>query len=186
MAARTLIELEDQERSKYEKVWENRDYRKVSPGELVVHEFLELSEGSVLDIGCGTGRAAQRIKNAGREVTGFDIACNCLDTEVDIPLVLGCVWSDTLPEADWGFCTDVMEHIPEKRVHDAVANIAKSCKNVYFRVYMHPDNGKFSDEPLHLTCKPATYWFSVISEYWNNVSCTDNGTVVTIIGKNDA
>ena len=173
--------LKDKERIKYEDVWGVKAYRKVSPGELVVHEFLERVDPrcTILDIGCGTGRASKRMEELGYKPILFDIAFNCLDVDVHIPVHLGCIWEDINLSADWGFCTDVMEHIPEKRVDQALDNIAKSCRNVYFRIYLHKDNGKFVDQPLHLTVKSASWWLDKLEQRFDSVSSDSNGLVAT-------
>ena len=76
------------EREKYDKAWESSQYRKYSPGERIFDKIvnqLEPEEGDTLiDFGCGTGRAAQKFADMGLEVTGVDIAENALDEGVSI------------------------------------------------------------------------------------------------------
>lgn len=178
------MNLTNLEKEKYQKVWAVKDYRKVSPGELCAKEFSKLLKGSdsVVDIGCGTGRAARLIYWLGHNVKLFDIADNCLDDGMELPLTIGCMWEDPIPKADWGFCTDVMEHIPEEKIDDCLTNIAKSVEKVYFRIYLHKDNGKFIDEPLHLTVKPSKWWMGKLQKHWK-IQMTENGTVATFIGE---
>lgn len=179
----SLPSLTQKEKEKYTSVWENPDYRKVAPGEVATKEFLQYLHPftKITDIGCGTGRAAKVLINNKHFVQGFDIASNCLDPGVDIDLTIGCIWEDEIPESEWGFCTDVMEHIPEKRVPAALANIYKSCRKCYFRIYLHKDNGKFYHEPLHLTVKSESWWLSQLTKYWKNIQMRSNATVVTFV-----
>ena len=114
------------EKQKYEKMWTVKDYRKISPGELAGNTFVSIAKpkkgDEVIDFGCGTGRGSLWLGAMGKmNVTMLDFASNCLDDE----LVLAC---KTQPEkykfiehdlmekspikARYGYCTDVMEHIP--------------------------------------------------------------------------
>lgn len=170
------------EKEKYEQVWDNPAYRKVSPGELVAKDFSDAIRGSVIDFGCGTGRAALIISEKW-PVTLLDHAENCLDDKVKeagLKVKQHCLWEPYDDLKDWGFCCDVLEHIPEEKVEAVLDTIANSCvEGAYLRIYLHKDNGKFSKEPLHLTVKPYGWWEEVLKSHWKYVSGTDNGTVAT-------
>ncbi len=66
------------ERRKYEECWAHDDYRKYSPGESVLPIFKSIARrrGTLVDIGCGTGRAGQHLADAGFDVTLLDFARN--------------------------------------------------------------------------------------------------------------
>jgi 2-polyprenyl-3-methyl-5-hydroxy-6-metoxy-1,4-benzoquinol methylase len=75
------------EEMKYAKCWELPAYRNYAPGEHLVDMFLELvgevEEGTtIIDFGCGTGRASKKLYEAGFDVTMLDFADNCLDPEI--------------------------------------------------------------------------------------------------------
>lgn len=141
------VTLEARERAKYEKVWEFDQYRLTAPGEEAVDAFLEAvrppAGTTVLDLGCGTGRPAARLAAEGLDVTGVDFATNCLDPRLraHVRLVLACLWG--LPpglEGDWGFCTDVMEHIPPEKVRDTLTCIAGATRlGCFFQIATKPD-----------------------------------------------
>lgn len=164
------------EKNKYQKVWRNRNYRMTSPSEAEVETFLMYlkPKDTVVELGCGTGRASREIHKKGFDVQLFDIADNCLDKGISLPLTVGCLWIDDIPRADWGFCCDVMEHIPTDYVNKALYNIKKSLPNVYFRIHLCEDNGKFTDEPLHLTVGPVDWWVKKLKVLWPNVFCDTN------------
>lgn len=171
----------DAERSKYERIWTHPEYRRQAPGEGLVDgaiKALGMVPGeSVIDFGCGTGRPAQRLRMAGLEVTGIDFAFNCLDPDVSIPFVVANLWSLPRLSADWGYCTDVMEHIPPDRVDDVLRNIRASVrKGVYFQIATRADvMGKLVGEKLHLTVEPTTWWSDALARYWDEVE-TIEGT----------
>lgn len=161
------------ERIKYEKMWDFQQYRKVSPGEGLVEAFLSQARPPagqrVLDFGAGTGRAAMKMAVLGQvKVTMIDFARNCLDPEVQQALTSQGDWfkfvladlEKPIPvAAEYGFCTDVMEHIPEDKVSTVLFNIMKAAQHVFFAISTGPDNcGQLINETLHMTVKPAAWW----------------------------
>lgn len=195
--AKTQDPLEDQERSKYERMWAVEDYRRTSPAQRDLERFFSMCEAlqpqTVLDLGCGTGRAALELFLQGMQVAMVDIAANCLDPEVrsfvDHPpedrkgqftFTEACAW-DLKPALgsktwDWVFCFDVMEHIPEERV-DAVLEEASRHMVLggFFQICTtHDGFGRRIGETLHLTVKPNEWWleklgkhFEIVRHEWN-------------------
>lgn len=171
------MSLADREREKYEKVWTFDNYRHHSPGEQVVDRAISslgMKPGhAVVDYGCGTGRAAMRFLERGLMVAGVDIAHNCLDPDLPIPLTVACLWELTdRPTSDWAFCTDVMEHIPPEHVADVFAGIAGRSSGAFFQICTSRDGfGKrLVGEPLHLTVKPANWWTEQAKVHWGDVT----------------
>jgi len=151
------------EAEKYRRIWEREEYRRVSPGMMETERAWRvcgMEPGQTLhDFGAGTGRAARRFADKGMSVLAIDHADNAL--EVAVPFIKTCLWDmQDLPEADHGFCCDVMEHIPEQRVQDTLAAIrAKVRKSCYFRIATRPDQlGKLIGQPLHLTVRSGEWW----------------------------
>jgi hypothetical protein len=162
----------EKERLKYEKVWKHPHYSVQSPGYRSVGHFVDcyleqaggyFREEIVVDLGCGTGRAANAMRDD-FEVKLFDIV-NA--NETDLPLELGCLWSDELPEGDIAFCCDVLEHIPPQYIDEALDNIQKTYKYGYLKVHLKEDNfGKKGaiNEELHLTVRPYEWWLQKMEE----------------------
>lgn len=180
------MELEAQERTKYKRMWEVDLYRKSAPGEKLVDgavRRLGMKPGdSVIDFGCGTGRPAAKFQALGMEAMGIDIADNCLDEGVEIPLAIQPLWELAPFEAGFGFCTDVMEHIPPERVNDVLANIALTVGACYFQIATRPDSmGRIIGETLHLTVKDSKWWHRKLEEYFGSVNSESRGgaTIVT-------
>jgi hypothetical protein len=167
--------LATKEAEKYRKMWGFECYRKTAPGTRHVEaaiEALDMQHGiTVIDFGTGTGRAAQAFKDRGYLVTGIDHAENCLDADVDIPLLIKNLWS--LPKglvADYGFCTDVMEHIPEEKVSEVFKGIAGCVDSCYFAIDTIPDSmGKLINDTLHLTVRPGLWWAQKAEEVFETV-----------------
>jgi len=171
-----------QEKAKYKKAWEHKAYRNYSPGEHVsVHYVLKCSpkRGRMIDFGTGTGRGALILHKLGFDITMIDIADNCLDDEVKDEigdrLVIGNLWDKLdLPKAEEGFCTDVMEHIPEEKVDAVIENTLRLCDRVFFHICLREDHfGQELGEHLHLTVKPYLWWLNKIKEYGEVLDARD-------------
>jgi SAM-dependent methyltransferase len=149
------------EREKYQILWARQDYRDWAPGEAAVEQFLAMKPGGlVLDLGCGTGRAAVKMADAGMDVLCIDFTDNCRDkAALRLPFVQ---WDLTKPlpvTGEHGFCTDVMEHIPPEDVDAVLANIMASVRWCFFQIATVPDKfGATIGQPLHLTVQDHDWW----------------------------
>ena len=177
-----MIETVNPERVRYERLWGAvPDYRRDAPGTSHVQTFLDKARphagASVVDFGCGTGRAARDISLLAEDVqvTMLDFAANCLDPEiaavVNDPLkaqllklrfqVADLTQPIDLPAcADFGYCTDVMEHVAPGDVEAVLRNVLVSARRVFFVISTVPDHfGEVLDgAPLHLTVQPHEWW----------------------------
>lgn len=179
--------LEQQEREKYLKCWNLDKYRDYSPGEHLVERAVTdlgmTSFETVIDFGCGTGRPAKKFQDLEFQVLGVDFAPNCLET--DVPFIDACLWE--LPEiaADWGFCTDVMEHIPTEMVPKVLEEIwASTKKGAFFQIALTKDSfGDRIGERLHLTVKPTDWWIDRLSSHWGHVKVHERGNNLIAVCK---
>jgi hypothetical protein len=169
------------EKQKYEKMWTVKDYRAVSPGELAGNTFVQVvkpEKGSeVIDFGCGTGRGSLWLgAMGGLNVTMLDFASNCLDDE----LAMACktqpdkykfIEHDLMNKppivARYGYCTDVMEHIPPDDIDRVLINILGAAQSVFFRISTGPDvmGPKYLNQPLHLSVYDYAWWCSKFIEH---------------------
>ena len=170
----------ESERAKYERMWQHDQYRRKAPGESLVEDAINAlgmqSGDSVIDFGCGTGRPAAKLQQRGMAVAGADFADNCLDPGVSIPFYRACLWE--LPQdlsADFGFCTDVMEHIPAYYVCNVLAEIKRTTRRgCYFQIATRPDvMGKLIGETLHMTVHDAERWRSQLAQHWDSVDAQE-------------
>lgn len=173
-------DIAERERKKYEAVWGHSSYRKIAPGVFeteAAFEAMGCLRGETLnDFGAGTGRAAKWFEDQGLTVRAIDFAANAL--EENVPSLTACLWELTEDDlygilADYGFCTDVMEHIPPEKVDDVLANIAKATRKfVWFRIATRRDvmGERLVGEPLHLTIKDGDWWTGKLQQHFDFVS----------------
>lgn len=153
-------ELSEQE--KYQRMWAHSAYRTVSPGEECVDTFLNICkpDGLVIDFGCGTGRAALKIKEYGCYVQLIDFTDNSRDpAAMELAFHQHDLTEPLNIMAKYGYCTDVMEHIAPENVEKVINNIMNVAKTTFFQISTVPDNmGSIIGQQLHLTVRPHSWW----------------------------
>lgn len=162
-----LVEEQLSEEEKYRKMWELPAYRDMSPGELCAAKFVDLVKPKptyrIIDYGCGTGRGSLKLREFTEcEVVQVDFVDNSRDEAAQDFLFYKCDLTEKIPVlGDYGFCTDVMEHIPPENVDAVITNILDSSPLVFFQISTIPDNmGALIGQQLHLTVKPHEWWKS--------------------------
>jgi hypothetical protein len=182
-----MMQVTDEE-LKYLKCWSVDDYRKVSPGERCVDMLISTleditpgikKEHTVIDFGCGTGRAGRAIwEKTGMNTILMDFAGNCLDDDVrelcedpekdTINFVEHDITKPQARAAEIGFCTDVMEHLPPKEIDAALSTILTACDLVFFQIdTIHDYFGDHPDiqEDLHLTVWNYNQWLKKFADH---------------------
>lgn len=150
------------ERAKYQKIWGVDAYRVRSPGLRHLAGALEWMQpepgSSFTDWGAGSGQAADALAAKGYSVRLVDIAANAY--RGPLPFVEACLWE--LPDmvaTDYGFCADVMEHLPPDKVGAVFDQIAaRTKKAVYFQIALFDDTTYTEAGPLHLSVFPPEWW----------------------------
>ena len=164
------------ERERYETVWGDLQdgYSKVSPGLDMLPVFLEHAQppASVLDAGCGSGRAAVALAALGFDVLCCDLTADGLVPEARaLPFKAACLWQPLRPAVqrgmfDWVYCADVLEHVPTQFTMLAVDQLLRVAKHgVFLSVAFVPDQfGAWLGAPLHQTVQPYTWWRDWLAE----------------------
>lgn len=158
------------EYEKYARMWQLPAYRELAPGEQVAQTFLNVARpsGVVVDFGCGTGRGALKLQAAGCDPLLVDFVEDCRDEAArDLPFIRADLTKPFVAgPATWGFCTDVLEHIPPADVDAVLTNIFANAANVFFQISTVPDlAGALINQQLHLTVKPAAWWLDKMREH---------------------
>jgi len=162
-----MIEIADplaRERGKYEAIWGFDQYRQNSPGLVNVNRFMDLIKPpvgrSLIDFGCGDGRAGLEFDKLGLKVTWLDLTDAGLVPEVERKrFIQAPVWQRLPFQYDYGFCCDVLEHLPTEYVMLAVARMAAACDTLWLQIALRADEfGQLVGEPLHLTVRTFRWW----------------------------
>lgn len=178
------------EKAKYIRIWDHPEYRAFSPAEQIVGIANSMFQkygkiGSLIDFGCGTGRAAKRFSEIGYDVTMIDFAPNAVEVS-GLTFKEYCLW--LLPseiKSDHGICIDVMEHIPTDKVSETLDCIHKSVTDLmFFQIALTPDScGSLIGEKLHLTLWDSTQWKRELNSRWTEVYAESNGYNLIYLGR---
>ena len=168
------------ETEKYQLMWSQDEYRAFSPGEQCAGKFVEIAKPStnqlVADLGCGTGRGGQAISKHCL-VTLFDFVQNSRDKGIDLPFELADLSKPIHFDADFGYCTDVMEHIPPESVDAVLKNVTDVAPHTFFQISLVDDAlGYLIGQPLHLSVHPFQWWHDKLSQYGRITYAEDNHT----------
>jgi len=183
-----MMETAAREKEKYDRMHNIPGY---SPGPGVAH--VRTAEGympkgcSVIDFGTGTGDAVAAFLSRGFDAWAVDISKEGLRHDLGEKFLQGPLWAlpDGLPAADWGFCCDVMEHIPPDKVEESLRQMAGRVANCFFAISGVPDSwGKKIGETLHLTVRPCPWWFARLQSYWDCIRLVeDTGSVFIFVAR---
>lgn len=158
-----MVHTTQTERDKYRSVWGLEEYRLRSPGLRHLKSALQWMQppvgSSVTDWGAGSGQASDAMHEQGYKVRLVDIATNCY--RGSLPLVEACLWElpESLEATDYGFCADVMEHIPTDHVDEVFRGIKDRTRVAcYFQIALFDDRAFTHAGPLHLSVFPPEWW----------------------------
>lgn len=172
------------EKDKYQLMWMFDSYRECSPGEQVADYFYRLvkPDSKVIDFGCGTGRGSLRLHNIGVDVLLMDFTDNSRDQEcINLPFIQHDLTNPSPVKSEYGFCTDVMEHIPTEDVETVVKNIMDASEKTFFQISTIDDHfGDLVGTRLHLTVKPHDWWKALFERLGYTVLHENNQLTASI------
>lgn len=157
------------ERAKYTAAWGRDQYREVSPGAAMVPIFRRMTRAEppakIIDFGAGAGAASRALKDIGFNVRAFDLVDAGWQHD-DIHLYTGILWRGLpLDGCDFGYCCDVLEHIPTQFVGTVVANMLEISSRLFLSISFQQDvHGDALRDRLHLTVKPFAWWRDTLAE----------------------
>jgi hypothetical protein len=169
------------ERQLYSDVFTGIDqYAEHSPGEQHVPLFLEMAgiadpeHFSVLDAGCGSGKGALALQEAGFTVRTCDLE-DYRTVATDLPFLSACLWQPLWPRVDYAYACDVLEHIPAEFTMLTIARLLEvSRRGVFMSISLMPDVFGFQvGQPLHQTVRPFSWWRDNIAAIGQIRECRD-------------
>lgn len=156
------------EQEKYNEVWRFKEYGDESPGARAAAKFIEVVKPDkwrfFADFGCGSGRGALEIIRLldiePCQMALVDFADGSRIDEAKSLRFIHANLSESIPiRADYGYCCDVMEHIPPELVEKTIRNIMGACSGCFFQICtVQDDFCGLIGTPLHLTVKPHSWW----------------------------
>jgi hypothetical protein len=182
------MSIEDKERNKYERMWSFPAYRGWSPGyeaAPIAYRTMKCEAGdSLIDMGCGTGRAGDYFHERGLVVTLVDFVTTAVETN-HLPFINACLWD--LPRdlsATHTFCADVMEHIPPTHVEAVIDCIARATeRTAFFQIATGRDScGELIGEALHLTVEPDAFWRALLVQRFEMIEEASTGHAYRFTG----
>lgn len=161
------------EKQKYADIWDIPDYCRASPGKGYADLFRRMAcpeAGTVIDLGCGAGEGGRALEAFGLHVVYLDhVRVGDLDPFIEQPL-----WRSIPGVYDYGYCCDVMEHIPQEFSMLCVRNMLNACREVFLSISFTPDRfGVYVGEPLHLTIRSFAWWRDRLREMGTLVDARD-------------
>lgn len=151
------------------------------------------SGARIIDLGCGAANAGLDLADRGYDVTYLDITDAALPPIIDrkhfIQSPLWGKWGVGCRHGnghrwDYGFCCDVLEHIPVEYTMLCIDRILEYCSVAWLQICNKGDDfGKMIGEPLHVTVQPYSWWLVRIATLGKVVEardlCDDSLFVVT-------
>lgn len=174
---RLAKELTD-EKTKYQYVWSHPSYGRYSPAEQSLESITNsFAPGKLIDLGCGTGRAAAKLTELGYDVTCLDFVDARDDAAKELTFLERDLSEPLQVSFENGYCCDVMEHIPPEQVDTVLGNIARCVDNVFFRIEFEPDGfgPALIGSPLHLSVHDEEWWKRRLHEHWPCVYSMGDG-----------
>lgn len=158
-----------QEREKYHEIWTTvPEYRIYSPGMENVERFLKVIKPdlfkTIIDIGAGECKAGLEFEKRGFRCWYLDITDAARPESVKDKFILSPLWDNwRFPHSghkwDYGFCCDVLEHIPSEYTMLCLDRIIKNCEISWLQISLVEDEmGKMIGETLHMTVRPFDWW----------------------------
>lgn len=164
-----------EEIKKYDTVFRDEGYRsrQASQGLRYVAKLCaDYKFSTVLDVGCGPGWSVLELLLRGKKAQGVEPCKYLFTQELRVPAGLGIVkegLATAIPfpadSFDLVFCTDVLEHLPEKDVNQAISELVRISKKYVFASVCSQEAICFPELKLHQTVKPRNWWLEQFGKF---------------------
>ena len=152
------------EDEKYSLLW-NNNYNPANWQRLAQKLVENEEKGRIIDFGFGEGSAIDYFIKNRFQVEGIEISSYAIKKQRDKGIIVHHSSLDHIPSIqdksfEFGFCNDVIEHLPQNAIIPTLNEMKRICSGkIYLSVCPTPshhlsDNG----ENLHLTVKPKEWW----------------------------
>lgn len=165
----------ESEIKKYDTVWKDEGYRSLQASQgikYVAKLCHDVKFNSVLDVGCGPAWSVLEFLTRGKKAQGVEPCEYLFSSELRVPAGLGIVKkgpATAIPfpaeSFDLVFCTDVLEHLPESEVHQALSELIRVSKKYVYASICHHEAQCFPHLKLHQCVKPREWWLQQFSQF---------------------
>ena len=162
-----------QAEAKYEVAYKDPVYHQASIGLAYLRWVLKNAQfNTVLDVGCGCGYSVCALMVEGKKVKGIEVCQQLLDTSLESYRVVGVVTKGRIQQIpyiaeafDLVYCAEVLEHLIEEDVHQAIGELVRvSKKYVFVTVCFVPDSA-IPGLHLHETVKNEEWWDAEFAKF---------------------
>jgi len=140
----------------------------------------QLNFTTVLDAGCGYGHALKEFNRRGFKCDGAEASKWLLENDLKELREKGIVFEATVNRLpfddnsyDLVFCTDVLEHVIEFDINDAIKELSRVAKRyVFITVALRPSyrvGNPQKEQWYHVTVKPFKWWQEKFAAYATRV-----------------
>lgn len=148
------------EHDKYTDIWRTVDYNSANNygfAEELVNRYN--ITGRCLEIGAGSGTLIRELQHRGILTHGLDISLAGFQANtigIEAP-----AWKTGLPDKsyDYTFSKDTLEHIPENRIAQTIAELDRITKKATIHsISTRESVRRYQNHEVHLTVKPIEWW----------------------------
>lgn len=134
----------------------------------LVQMILDRKPRSVLDLGCARGFIVKMLNQRGVPAWGIDVSRYCHETRVTENQVLGNIVDMHMfddKQFDLGVSFETFEHIPEKYLDKALAEVARVCERAFISCAYEESVTPTDTDITHINIKPWEWWLQKLKPY---------------------
>ncbi|MFA7287312.1 MAG: methyltransferase [Melioribacteraceae bacterium] len=162
----------------YNKVYSEKDdygdikHSRPDLKEKVILDFIDNKDGTVLDIGSGSGYYLSSLINHGIHAFGIEVSDICCEKYLtSLPHkctdIIKYSKFNTTPKFDYAICNDFIEHIYIEDLDSVLKSIVKLSGDCLFGIANH--NEFLCGMQIHQIVQGVNFWIEKLNEYYKNV-----------------